>query len=196
MAQIIKGTEKPAPISKKSPIIKAEAYQELQEIKKLEAQTEQQRRQIISEAKQQAYLAKEQAMVEGANQAFAQAAKQALSIFTERIQYCNSLKEQLKILCDEITQKILGGKLTLSETEQNTFFDSAIQKIRARRKLKIQAAQMGELEKLKSFPEFEIETTADLPAGFLRIVTEVGIALWEEKDAVPKILAALSVNSQ
>lgn len=191
MAQIIKGTEKPTLKPKKSVIIKGSVYQEMQEILVLNAQTEQEHKKIIADGKQQAHLAKEQALVEGANQAFAEAAEQALMIFVERTQYCLELKEPLKRLCDEISQKILGGKLTLPEAEQEKILQAAIQKIRSRHKLKIQAATLGELDKLKALPDFEIETAADLPAGFLRVVTEAGSALWEEKTAIPNILHAL-----
>lgn len=191
MAQIIKGTEKPIPKPKKSAIIKGNLYQELQEVTLLKTQTETERRKIISDAKQQAHLAKEQAMVKGANQAFSEAAEQALQIFIERIHSCTALKDPLKRLCDEISQKILGGKLSLPEPEQDKILEAAIHKIRARRKLKIQAAVLGELEKLKNLPDFDIETATDLPVGFLRISTEVGSALWEEKTAIPQILQVL-----
>lgn len=191
MAQIIKGTEKPTLKPKKSVIIKGSFYQEMQEIVVLNAQTEQEHKKIIAKGKEQAHLAKEQALVEGANQAFSEAAEQALLIFAERTQYCLELKEPLKRLCDEISQKILGGKLTLPDSEQEKILQAAIQKIRSRHKLKIQAASLGELDKLKALPDFEIEIATDLPAGFLRVVTEAGSALWEEKIAIPKILSAL-----
>ncbi|MEI6790280.1 MAG: hypothetical protein WCK42_03765 [Myxococcaceae bacterium] len=191
MAQIIKGTEKPTLKPKKSVIIKGSVYQEMQEIVVLNAQTEQEHKKIIAKGKEQAHLAKEQALVEGANQAFSEAAEQTLIIFAERTQYCLELKEPLKRLCDEISQKILGGKLTLSDSEQEKILQAAIQKIRSRHKLKIQAASLGELDKLKALPDFEIEIATDLPAGFLRVVTEAGSALWEEKIAIPKILSAL-----
>ncbi len=187
MAKIIKGTEKPTAPVKKSPIMKGSLYREQQEIEALYAQAEQDRKKIISEGKQQAASAKEQAQIEGANQAFAEASKQALALFVERAKYCIDLKGQLKQLSDEISQKILGGKLTLPKPDQEKILQASINKLRSRRKLKIQAANISSLEKLRQLPEFEIEAGTDLPAGFLRMTTEVGSSLWDEKAAIPKI---------
>jgi hypothetical protein len=188
MAKIIKTNEKPILPPKKSPIIKGSLYRELQDIEALRAQAEQDRKRIIAEGKQQAISAKEQAMTEGANQAFAEASEQALNIFVDRAKYCVDLMGQLKQLTDEISQKILGGKLTLPKEDQDKILQASVRKIRSRRKLKIQAASITGLEKLAQLPDFEVEAVTDLPAGFLRIVTEVGSSLWDEKAAMAKIL--------
>jgi flagellar biosynthesis/type III secretory pathway protein FliH len=190
MAKIIKTNEKPTPPPKKSPIMKGSLFREQQEIEALQAQTEQDRKKIISLGKQQAASAKEQAMTEGANQAFAEASDQALDIFVERAKYCLDLKGQLKQLTDEISKKILGGKLTLSEPEQDKILDTALNKLRSRHKLKIQVTDISQLEKLKQLPDFDIEAATDLPAGFLRITTEVGSSLWDDKTAISKITAS------
>lgn len=192
MAKIIKTNEKPILPPKKSVIIKGTLYQELQDIDALHAQATQDRKKIIAEGKQQAVSAKEQAMTEGANQAFAEASEQALSIFSERAKYCVDLMGQLKQLTDEISQKILGGKLALPAADQDKILLAAIKKIRSRRKFKIQAASIAGFEKLAQLPEFEVEAVTDLPAGFLRVVTEVGSSLWEEKVAINKITSEVS----
>lgn len=189
MTQIIKAKEKPTPRPPQSPILKAAVYEELQSIKTLKAQTEAEHKKIITEAKKEAHAAREQALIEGANQAFAEAAEQAVFIFSERIQTCMALKGQLQELCNEISQKILGGKLTLPPAEQDKILEAALFKIRARHKLKIQMANTTPLEKMKSLPDFEVEAAHDLPSGFLRIITEAGSALWEEQLAVPQILS-------
>lgn len=191
MAKIIKGTEKPSLPLKKSPIMKGSLFREQQEISELYAQAETNRKKISSNAKQQALQTKEEAMTQGANQAFAEASEQALEIFIERAKYCADLKGQLKQLTDEISQKILGGKLTLPEAEQDNILNAALNKLRSRHKLKIQATDISQLEKLKQLPDFEVEAVADLPAGFLRIVTEIGSSLWDDKAAIPKITVSI-----
>ena len=60
-------------------------------------------------------------------------------------------------------------------------------KIRSRHKLKIQVADMKSLESISNLPDFEIEAVTDLPSGFLRIVTEIGSSLWDEKIALGQI---------
>ena len=187
MAKIIKTNEKPILPPKRSPIVKGSAFLEQQEIDALHAQTEIDRKKIIADGKLQANHAKEQAMTEGANQAFAEASEQALNIFVERSKYCLDLKSQLKQLTEEISKKILGGKLTLPDAEQDKILNAALSKMRSRHKLKIQTSDVSPLEKLKQLPDFEIETATDLPPGFTRLTTEIGSSLWDDKTAIPKI---------
>lgn len=195
MAPIIKGTEKPTPPAPKSIILKGSVFKEQQDIKALYKQAEEDRKKIIAEAKHQATLAKEQAMTDGANQAFAQAATLALSIFSDRAKYCQDLKNPLQRLATEIAQKILGGLLALDVTKQNALIDTGIEKIRSRRKLKIQLTHPELLAAIHKLPDFEVEAVHDLPEGFLRIVTEVGSALWNEQEAIIKIIQDLEQDT-
>ncbi|MEI6805531.1 MAG: hypothetical protein WCK49_03380 [Myxococcaceae bacterium] len=190
MAQIIKGTEKPTPPVRKSLIMKGSLYREQQEVDALYAQAEIDIKNIVSKAKKDVAAAKEQAMTEGANQAFAEASSQALDIFIERTQYCLDLKNQLGQLTQEISRKILGNPLALPQAEQDKILEAAIQKIRSRHKLKIQATNITSLASISNLPDFEIEAATDLPAGFLRVTTEVGSSLWDEKIAAEKIIGS------
>ncbi|MBL4817703.1 MAG: hypothetical protein JKY15_00540 [Deltaproteobacteria bacterium] len=190
MVKIIKGSgEKPEAPKKSSVILKGSVYEEQQQIKALEAETEAQRRQIISDAKVQASHAQEEALVQGANQAFAEASEQAVQIFQDRAQYCSELKEPMKRLAQEIAKKILGASSALPDQQQDELVNQGIQKMRIRRKLKIQLADPSQLEALTKLPDFEIEADNEVTQGFVRIVTEVGSSLWDENQAVPKLLA-------
>ncbi len=176
MVQIIKKPRTPVTI------IKREAYEEDQEVQKLQTETEKQHQQILSTAKDQAVSAKEQAMQAGADQAFAEAAAMAVDIFKTRAKLCLDLASPMEQLVSEIVQKILGAPLSLEKAKQDTGIRAGITKMRSRRKLKIQLAQADELNFLAQLPDFEVEAASDVPDGFVRVVTEVGSALWG-KDA-------------
>ncbi|MES2503405.1 MAG: hypothetical protein V4534_00850 [Myxococcota bacterium] len=196
MATIIKSTEKPAQIPvTRSVVVKGKAYKEQQDIKELYVKAFADRRSIIDEAKQQAVLAKEQAQVEGANEAFAEAAEMAVQIFMDRAKECADLKAPLTRLSAEISKKILGGPLSLDKANQESVINDGIQKLRSRRKLKIQVSNPETLAAIQKQPDFEIEAATDLPPGFLRVVTEVGSALWDEGHARTKIISMLGSNS-
>ncbi len=183
MVQIIKKPRTPVTI------IKREAYEEDQEVQKLQTQTEEQHQQILTTAKEQAVGAKEQAMQAGADQAFAEAAAMAIDIFKTRAKLCLDLEAPMQQLVSEIVQKILGGPLSLDKVKQDSAIRAGISKMRSRRKLKIQLAQPNEFSFLGKLPDFEVEAASDVPQGFVRVVTEVGSALWAQDAAFTALKA-------
>lgn len=188
MVQIIKKPKKLVTI------IKREAWEEQQGVQKLEADTQQQRAQIIAAAKEQATLAKEQAMQAGEVGAFAEAAHVAVNMFIDRAKLCLDLKSAMERLVSEIAQKILGAPLSLDQSKQSAVINQGIAKMRSRHKLKIQLAHPEQLASIAQMPDFEIEAASDVPKNLVRVVTEVGSALWAESEALAVLKADDTVH--
>lgn len=184
MAKIIKGTEPPTPLKRRSPILKGSEYQEQQDIQALYAEAQTQQVQMTQQAKQQAIESKQKGVAEGAQQAFSEASQLAFELFCERAQTCLALKGPLKQITDEISKKILGSGLTLPQAEQDKILDSAIRKIRARHKIKLQTASPEKFSDLSKFPEFEVEISSEIEPGSIKVITDSGSSLWDEQSAI------------
>jgi len=163
---------------------------------------EQEKKKRLSQSAQKVGLATEEAVARGASEAMGEAAKVAITVFNNRADRYADVESDLRVLVEEIVKRILGAKPKLSKKQYDEVIINAINQLRTHRQLKLQFS-MGSLEnmikengelfnQLKAKQDFVIEEAPNVPSGFIRVVTDVGSALCEEK----AVLEALSTVSR
>lgn len=214
MARVIKGGQAPSPrralpklksaAGKK--VIEKELYRAQQVAEQIMADAEAERARMLQAAKQQAAQAREEASAEGAEEAFAQAAQEALQSFRLRAERYAEAADDIRILALEVVSKIMNADLELDPREVDAIIKRGMDRLRARRKLRIQvsaarkAALVGQrpilLQRLEDEPDLVVEAAPDVGPGFARVVTEVGGALCAEQTAFDSLAEALGVKEQ
>ena len=138
-------------------------------------------------------MASEEAISHGATTAIAEAAKKAILIFFNKAKRNDDIREDLHVLVLEMVKKISGTKPSLEENRYNEIIDHGMKAITTHRKIKLQFTKgsfakfpadiIKLIDKVKLKSDFIVEEADDVPAGYVRVVTDVGSALCEEKAA-------------
>lgn len=186
------------------PVIEKVVFRAQQEAADRLAAAEEKREKILLEGRQKAHQAREEAQVGGAEEAFAEAAKEAILAFKHRAERYAEAASDIEILALEVVKKILGQSPALSSEQINAVLHAGLMRLRARRRLRIQVPKTR-LEALKNErtlliaalekePDLLLEAQADVNPGFARVVTEAGAALCAESAALDLLSEALAVD--
>ncbi|HEY1098942.1 MAG TPA: hypothetical protein VGF99_08435 [Myxococcota bacterium] len=185
-------------------VIEKETYLARQEAEELLKRAEEERREILAEGKQAAARAREEAMTRGASEAFAAAAAEALVAFRRRAERYDEAADDIRILATEIARKLLGGEPDLAAKDIERILANGLAKLRARRKLRVLVAtgrratlsyeRPNLIKAVDNEPDLLLEESADVGAGFARVVTEVGGALCGEDEALEALAEAVNVK--
>ena len=141
---------------------------------------------------------------QGAEEAFATAAKEALTAFHRRWERYEEAAEDIRILALEVARKILGVPSSLPESKVDQIMNQGMTKLRARRRLRIQLSESRHralyaerpllMKRLEKKPDLVIESVSDVRAGFARITTEVGGALCSEQAALDQLAQSIGIE--
>ncbi len=185
-------------------VIEKELFFARQEAEELLKRTEDERRRILADGKQQAAQAREQAMTLGASQAFAAAAQEALSAFRARAERYDEAADDIRVLALEIATKVLGAPPDLARPEVERIVKKGLEQLRARRKVRILVSlhRRAELalerpnlmKAVDAQPDVLVDEADDVGVGFARVVTEVGGALCAEEAALEALAQAVNVK--
>jgi flagellar biosynthesis/type III secretory pathway protein FliH len=185
-------------------VVGRELYQAKQDAEHILMRAEQERQQRLAEGKKRAAQAREEAMTQGASEAFAAAAAEALSAFRRRAERYAEAAEDIRALALEVVKKVLGTEPDLGPKDIDVILSRGLAQLRARRRLRLQvsAARLARLsferpnlmKALISEPDLVIEAADDVSDGFARVVTEVGGALCDEATALDALASAVNVR--
>jgi hypothetical protein len=152
------------------------------------------RRTTLEAARKIVTQTKEEASADRAAEAFNEASRKAIEIFSERIDYLSRASTETRALANEIVHKILGSALRLDPDRQNRILDAALRRLRGKRKLllqcnaltleKLQQSAPKLLQRLEHEPDIELQEKSDIGAGYFRIVTDAGSALCHQSAAI------------
>jgi len=184
--------------------IKADMIAAKQEAAELLRRAEEERREILSEGKRQAALAREEAATRGASAAFAQAAEEALIAFRKRADRYAEAADDIRTLAVEIAKKVLGTDPDLASKDVERLLSRGLQQLRAKRKVRVQVSpgRRAELsferpnlmKAVDNSPDLLVEDADDVREGFARVVTEVGGALCAEESAFDAVALAVNIK--
>ena len=187
-------------------VIDKEVYRAKQKAKQIIEEAREKAAAIEAEGKKAAAQAREEAQADGAKEAFAEAAMEALLSFRSRAARYAEAAEDIRALALEVVRKVMGNKFRLSDEVVDGAVEQGLKALRARRTLRVQiphervVALQGErpilLARLRDEPDLLIEAIDDVNPGFARIVTEVGGALCSEQTALDALAEALEVHEQ
>jgi flagellar biosynthesis/type III secretory pathway protein FliH len=216
MARVIKadkGGKAPAPRRSggrvgggKRRVLEKEVYKAKQEAEEIRARAEEEKERLLHEGKRQAAQLREEAQAEGAQEAFAQAAAEALVAFRRRAERYGEAADDVRMLALEVVNKIFGHKSRLSTDAVGAILEQGMNRLRARRRLRVQVpqARFNSLQRerpvllaaLGAEPDLLVEAADDVSPGRARVVTEVGGALMDEQTALDSLADALDVREQ
>ncbi len=178
-------------------LIDRDVYKAGQIAKQIMKDGEVERKRRLSEGLKTIALANEAAMVDGAADAFAEVAKAAITVFRNKAHRYVDVESDLRVLVQEIVQKVLGTPSPLDSKEYDALVAKGVLQLRGRRQIKLQFPQ-GELAQLKiehsqlmagleKEIDFDLEEVSNVPAGYVRVVTDVGSALCKISAAVQSL---------
>ena len=186
------------------PVIEKVVFRAQQEAADKRVAAEAKRERILTEGRQKALQAREEAQVGGAAEAFAEAAKEAILAFRHRAERYGEAASDIEILALEVVKKVLGQTPSLSTEQVKEVLNTGLMRLRARRRLRIQIPE-SRLEALKKEravlitalekePDLLLEAQLDVNPGFARVFTEAGAALCAEAAALELLAEALEVD--
>ena len=178
-------------------LIDRDVYKAGQLAKQIEKDGEVERKRRLSEGLKTIALANEEAMVHGATDAFAEAAKAAITVFRNKAHRYVDVESDLRVLVQEIVQKILGAPPPLDSKEYDAMIAKGVLKLRGHRRIKLEFPP-GQLAQLKTENsqlmaglekeiDFDLEEVPNVPAGHVRVVTDVGSALCQQSAAIQSL---------
>lgn len=195
-----------APPAHKRQIIEKEVYKAQVRAQEIRKEAEVERERILVEGKRHAAQLREEAQSEGAAEAFAQAAAEALTAFRHRAARYADAADDIQLLALEVVRKILGHSPKLSERAVLAIIEQGMNRLRARRKLRVQLPESrlmalnrerpALVAAIHKEPDILLETVTDVSAGFCRVVTEVGGALCSEQAALDTLAESLNVDEK
>lgn len=195
-----------APPAHKRQIIEKEVYKAQVRAQEIRKEAEEERERILVEGKRHAAQLREEAQSEGAAEAFAQAAAEALTAFRHRAARYADAADDIQLLALEVVRKILGHSPKLSERAVLAIIEQGMNRLRARRKLRVQLPESrlmalnrerpALVAAIHKEPDIVLETVTDVSAGFCRVVTEVGGALCSEQAALDTLAESLNVDEK
>lgn len=193
-----------APAAQKRPVIEKEVYRAQMRAAEIRKEAEEERERLLAEGKRQAAQMREEAQSEGAAEAFAEAAAEALMAFRRRAERYAEAADDIRSLSLEVVRKVLGQPPKLSERAIRAIIEQGMNRLRARRKLRVQLPESrlialnrerpALVAALNKEPDIVLETVLDVSAGYCRVVTEVGGALCSEQTALDTLAETLSVD--
>jgi flagellar biosynthesis/type III secretory pathway protein FliH len=214
MARVIKGSGGPKAAPQRRPqrgggprrVLQKAVYNAKQQAEDIKREAEEERERLLAEGKRRAAQLREEAQAEGAAEAFAEAAAEALTAFRRRAQRYAEAADDVRYLSLEVVRKILSHPPQLSERAVEVIVDQGMNRLRARRKLRVQRPRPrldalsrerpALLDALHREPDLLLEATDDVSEGYCRVVIEVGGALCAEQAALDSLAEALEVNEQ
>lgn len=174
-------------------VIDRDVYRAGINAKQIISDGENKRKQLLAEGLHKIDLASEEAISHGATTAIAEAAKKAVLIFFNKAKRNDDIREDLHILVLEMVKKISGTKPLLEDNRYKEIIERGLDAIINHRKIKLQFTKdsfvhfpadiIKLLDKVKLKSDFIVEEAADVPSGYVRVVTDVGSVLCEEKAA-------------
>jgi hypothetical protein len=178
-------------------LIDRDVYKAGQLAKQIEKDGEIERKRRLSEGLKTIALANEEAMVHGAADAFAEAAKAAITVFRNKSHRYADVESDLRVLVQEIVQKVLGTPAPLESKEYDAMVGNGVVKLRGRRRIKLEFSP-GQLTQLKTENshliaelekeiDFDLEEVPNVPADHVRVVTDVGSALCQQSAAMQSL---------
>ncbi len=178
-------------------LIDRDIYKAGQIAKQIVKDGEVERKRRLSEGLKEIALASEEAMVDGAAEAFAEVAKAAITVFQNKASRYVDVENDLRVLVQEITKKILGAPPQIDVKDYDAMVAKGIDQLRGHRRIKMQFP-LGGLAKLKTENsklsthlekeiDFDLEEISTVPAGHVRVVTDVGSALCQESVAIQSL---------
>jgi len=207
MARVIKGAGSPVrapmPAADGKRVIEKDIFRAQQEAAEIVARAEKEKERILADGRQRAARAREEAQTEGAAEAFAKAAEEALLAFRHRAERYEEAASDVRVLAGEVVRKILGGASKIGDAQVDEIIGRGMARLRARRKLRVQVSEERKaalererpllMARLRDEPDLVIEATDDVSKGFARVVTEIGGALCQEQAALDQLAAAVGV---
>ncbi len=213
MARVIKGGQgekrsapraNPTRLAAGRKVIDRDLYRAQQDAAEIIAAAEAERDAIIAEGKRKAAKAREEASTLAAEEAFAQAAQEALLAFRRRAERYQEAADDIRTLSYEVARRIVGAELSLSLDDIDALVHEGMKKLRARRKLRVQIPQRRYdalvkerpilMRALEAEPDLLVEANDDVSEGFARVALEVGDALCAEQDALDSLAEAINVD--
>lgn len=213
MARVIKGGQgekrsapraNPTRLAAGRKVIDRDLYRAQQEAADIIAAAEAERDAIVAEGKRKAAKAREEASTLAAEEAFAQAAQEALLAFRRRAERYQEAADDIRTLSYEVARRIVGAELHLTLDDIDALVHEGMQKLRARRKLRVQIPQRRYdalvkerpilMRALEAEPDLLVEANDDVSEGFARVALEVGDALCAEQDALDSLAEAINVD--
>lgn len=195
-----------SPAAPKRPVIEKEVYRAQVRAAEIRKEAEEERERLLVEGKRQAAQLREEAQSEGAAEAFAEAAAEALMAFRRRAERYAEAADDIRSLSLEVVHKILGNSPKLKERAIDAIIEQGMNRLRARRKLRVQLSEsrlvalnrerpalVGAINKE---PDIVLETVLDVSPGYCRVVTEVGGALCSEQSALDTLAETLDVDER
>lgn len=178
-------------------LLARDVYKAGQLAKQIMIDGEVERKRRLSEGLKTIALANEEAMVDGAADAFTEAAKAAITVFRNKAHRYVDVESDLRVLVQEIVQKILGTPSPLESKDYDGIVAKGILQLRGHRRIKLQFSP-GQLAQLKSENgklmagiekdiEFDLEEVANVPTGQVRVVTDVGSAICPTSAAIQSL---------
>ena len=159
---------------------------------------------MLVEGKKRAAQAHEEAMTQGASEAFAAAAAEALAAFRRRAERYAEAAEDIRALALEVVKKIIGTDPDLGPKDVDAILSRGLAQLRARRRLRLQVGEArlaalaherpNLMKALVSEPDLLIEAAEDVGVGFARVVTEIGGALCAELTALDELARSVNVK--
>jgi flagellar biosynthesis/type III secretory pathway protein FliH len=195
-----------APAGPKRAVIEKEVYRAQIRAAETHQEAEAERERILHEGKRQAAQRREEAQSEGAAEAFAEAAAEALTAFRRRAERYGEAADDIRCLALEVVHKILGQPPKLSERAVDAIVERGMNRLRARRKLRLQLPESRLLDvnterpalvaAIRREPDILLEPVLDVSVGFCRVLSEVGGALCSEQAALDALAESVDVNEQ
>lgn len=195
-----------APPAQKRQVIEKEVYKAQVRAGEIRKEAEVERERLVAEGKRQAAQLREEAQSEGAAEAFAEAAAEALTAFRRRAERYGDAADDIRSLALEVVRKVLGHSPKLSERAIRAIIEQGMNRLRARRKLRVQLPESrlialnrerpGLVAAINKEPDILLETVMDVSAGYCRVVTEVGGALCSEQTALDTLSDTLDVDER
>lgn len=212
MARVIKGSggERPArqkPSGRaggKRRVLEKEVYKAKQAAEQIKKKAEERAEEIRQAGKRTAAQLREEAQAEGAAEAFAVAAAEALTAFRRRAERYAEASDDIRVLALEVVRKIVGHPSRLTKPAIDAIVEQGMNRLRARRKLRLQLPyeRLDALERerpalvgaLNREPDLVLEAASDVSNGYCRVVTESGGALCSEQTALDTLADAIDVD--
>ncbi len=213
MARVIKGGQgdkrsapraNPTRLAAGRKVIDRDLYRAQQEASEIILAAEAERDAIMAEGKRKAAKAREEASTLAAEEAFAMAAQEALLAFRRRAERYLEAADDIRTLAHEVARRVVGADLSLTLDDIDTLVHDGMQKLRARRKLRVQIPQLRFdalvrerpilMRALEAEPDLLVEANDDVSEGFARVALEVGDALCAEQDALDSLAEAIDVD--
>ena len=215
MARVIKGDSqgferrRGVPRLKRAPgkkVIEKEVYSAQEKAREILKEAELEKANILKQGAQDAAQIREEMQAQGAEEAFSEAAQEALSAFHRRWGRYEEASEDIRILALEVSRKILGMQPRIDEAVFEEIIQKGMAELRARRTLRIQLPESRHRvlsrERPKLWAQLEekadlvLESVPDVREGFARIMTEIGGALCSEQTALDQLADSIGVSEE